>query len=68
MHKKQIHLMPFWTTFREIDVHIQTKLFLMKGMTIKTHMVNMGLEMIFKAVDKNRWRKYLLVQGQAMKI
>ena len=40
----------------------------MKGMTIKIHMVNMGLETIDKAAGKNRQRKYVLVQGWSMKI
>ena len=39
-----------------------------KRLTTKIHMVNMGLETIYKAADKNRQRKYVLVQGWSMKI
>ena len=67
-HTKQIHSMPFWTIFGKIHIHTQTKLFLMKGMTVKIHMVNMGLKTIYKAADKNRQGKYVLVQGWSMKI
>ena len=43
-----------------------TKLFLMKGMTIKIYMVSMRLETIYKAAKKNRQRKYVLIQGWSM--
>ena len=54
--------MPFLIIFKEIHIHTQTKLFLMKG-TIKIYTVNMRLETIYKAAEKNRQRKYVLIQG-----
>ena len=35
---------------------------------MKIHMVSMGLETIYKVAEKNRQRKYVLVQGWSMKI
>ena len=46
--------MPIWTTFRKIHIHIRTKLFLMKEMTIEIHMVNTGLETIHKTAEKKQ--------------
>ena len=60
--------MPFWTTFKEIHIHPGTNLFLMKGMTIKICMVNKRLETIYKAVEKNKKRKYILIKGWSMNI
>ena len=62
-HKKQVHLMPFLLTFEEIHIITQTKLFLMKGMTIKIYMVNMRLETMYKAAEETGQRKYVLIQG-----
>ena len=38
--------MPFLITFEEIHIHTQTKLFLMKGITIKIYTVNTRLETV----------------------
>ena len=56
-HTKQIYLMPFLLTFEEIHIHTQAKLFIMKGMTIKIYTVNIRLETMYKAAEKNRHRK-----------
>ena len=37
--QRQIHWMPFWTTFKKIHVYTQTRLFITKGITIKIHRV-----------------------------
>ena len=58
--------MPFWTTFEIIHIHTLTRLFITKGMTIKIHRVNTGLETIHKVADRNEQRKYLIVQGWTM--
>ena len=42
-HTKKTDSMPFWTTFKKIHIHTQTRLFLTKEMTIKIHMMNTEL-------------------------
>ena len=58
--------MPFLITFKTIHLYLQTKLYIMKGMTIKICRVNTRVETIYKALEKNRQRKYILTQGWIM--